>query len=64
MRFSAEQAQEASEAGEPIWLDDSAADSLLREHGFDLYGAADEHDFPAQYPNGWDAWMILAWLGY
>ncbi|MGD0968657.1 MAG: hypothetical protein ABR949_10250 [Candidatus Aquilonibacter sp.] len=68
MRFDAEAALEAHESGEPIKVDQKAAARILREHGFTLgefqldIHRGDHASVPASYR--YDAWTILAWLGY
>lgn len=64
MRFSAEQAQEASECGEPILISLQDVIGLLQAHTSDV---TDIHapDFPKPVSEGqWDAWAVLMWLGY
>lgn len=67
MRFSAEQAFEASDEGEPIMLDHGAALAIIRQH--DTGHASDAEawgEFVADMPAvvHLDAANLLAWLGY
>jgi hypothetical protein len=66
MRFSADQALEAHEEGEPILISRKFAYEMLKDHGALAEGLA---DFRAQVAtcdehDRFDAWEVLAWLGY
>jgi hypothetical protein len=64
MRFSADQALEAHEEGEPIMVPTAWVTKVCADHG------TTSTDFfletGAQWPtaNGYDAWTVLEWLGY
>jgi hypothetical protein len=60
-RFTADDARDASEAGEPIMIDCFVAyNFVVEDHGLDWDDFKDEiGDFTT-----YDAWTVLAWLGY
>jgi hypothetical protein len=63
MRFTAEDAFDAQDEGEPIMVPASTARRIVHEH------AASFDDFTrdamaGQYPTHLDAAVVLAWLGY
>ena len=65
MRFTADEAQEAHESGEPILIDAELARQICREHGvlYDDY-LSDETSDRKTPRGGVDAWLLLCWLGY
>ena len=67
MKFTAQQALDASEAGDPILLTERDVARLLRAHNATSpWPKLSAHDLlPDPDADGrWDAWAILAWLGY
>lgn len=66
MRFSADQAFEAAQDGDPIILDTVTIANILRQHGdgedftVELYVSETE----AHGNNPYDAAELLGWLGY
>jgi hypothetical protein len=59
-KFSAEEALEAHEDGEPIMITHMWVERDVRRHGSDLGALYDDLGNHATY----DAWVVLAWLGY
>ena len=62
MRFSAEQAFEASESGDPIIISENFACEILRDHGLTIYQYIS--DLPNYDESKINAADLLAWLGY
>ena len=60
MRFTTEEAYDASECGEPIMLSRADAERIIRDHDA-------EGDFFAEHAGesgAYDAAALLGWLGY
>jgi hypothetical protein len=66
MRFTAEQAFEDSEAGEPIILTALEAAYICRQHdaSYEDYAKEDATEFPMLPYGEVDAAKLLGWLGY
>ncbi len=68
MRFTAEDAFEASEYGEPIIIDGKATSRILTDHDARFVDfMADNHGTALVGPDGiigFDAALVLGWLGY
>jgi hypothetical protein len=65
-RFTAEDAFEASEAGDPIILTALEAANICREHGvsYEDYAKEDATEYPMLPYGEVDAAKLLGWLGY
>ena len=67
MRFTSEEAYEAHEEGDPLLITRKTALAIVTEHGATAEGIA---EFRAQVAiideqhDRFDAWDVLAWLGY
>lgn len=59
--FTAIEAFEMSEAGEPILLDPSAIDQVIEDHGGDVDAFYQDVKFTGLRA---DAALVLTWLGY
>jgi hypothetical protein len=64
MRFSAEEAHDAHDDGEPIMLGNAALLSILSEHSANVDQFEGDHPNHVYVQNPIDAWTVLEWLGY
>jgi hypothetical protein len=64
MKFTAEDALQAHEDGEPIMLDWQAVHRMIRAHGQEPADFYTEQPCWPQTAFEQDAWSVLAWLGY
>ena len=64
MRFSADDAFQASMDGDPIILTALQAAVICRQHGADYVDYAKDRWFPMLPEGKVDAAYLLAWLGY
>lgn len=58
--FTADEAFEAAETGEPIMIDWTFARDICADHGVDIADMVEDIGDKAEY----DAAVILGWLGY
>ena len=64
MRFTFEDAADASETGEPIWLTIADTNKICREHGTNYGQYMAENGDPNNPETQYDAFHVLCWLGY
>ena len=62
--FTADDAFEAAEIGDPIMISHEAADDICRDHGTGLVDYLDELVGDAPFTDDIAADELLAWLGY
>ncbi len=64
MRFTSDEAFEASESGDPIIINHATAKRICADHGVNI---DDGDGFTNEVPkvgDGYDAKFVLLWLGY
>lgn len=60
MTFTANDAYDASENGEPIMMERAMAERYVLRHGCSVEEFREECGETSEY----DAWAVLSWLGY